>query len=829
MSKNINFGIDLGTTNSAIAKFVKGEIEVFSNPLDLGRYTLPSVVHFKKNRIIVGPKAKERFIKGSKDVFSVFKRKMGTSETYKVESLKQSKTPVELSSLVLKELKTFVGDREKVEAAVITIPASFDTIQSNATKEAGELAGIKQVQLLQEPIAASLAYANKSKDVSLEDGKWLVYDFGGGTFDVALVSIQNDEMRVLDHEGNNFLGGSDFDRLIIEKLVVPFLEERGEFENLLQEMQRSNGKYNKEYNRLLVYAEQAKIELSARTSAEMELVLEDEEGEELDEVLTITRSEFEALIKELVDGTIDMVEEIITRNGLQPRDLQFILLVGGSTYIPFVRNRVAERTGVKVNTDIDPTTAIAIGAAYYAGGKELKIDVPKGQEEEAPQIKVKMAYQKSSKETEEFFAARISGPTEGYSYRIDRGDGGFTTGMKPLKAKIAEDLPLLPDSYNFFKFIVFDSKNNVVPTDAEEIGINSGYAVSGQPLPEDICLEVDDPDSPGKTKLWLVLAKNRVLPASRTFTKTLNKTLRAGSDDSFRVSIIEGSHLGIPESGKNIGFMEITGERLHRDLLGNSDLEITIKMSENRDLEVTVYVQMLDMEFQETFSGKKRHTPPELLQEQTRELEQELQTEIEQAVAAEDYETAEELRKLQNTSNTLSEEVDSLADDDSTDKRYQLEDKKRKLAQAIGTATRDKHLKGALAEYKEVKERCWDILSEHGNDDERRAYEVLISQEEAFLNGSSPLKVKEKTEELRTLMGQVLWRAPQFLGHLFKDLITNHAHRMNNQQQVQSLANAGKYAIQQQEWPRLAEVNQQLIGLLPKEAASSIVHKIGFN
>ncbi|MEJ7665974.1 MAG: Hsp70 family protein [Hymenobacter sp.] len=159
----INFGIDLGTTNSVIARFVKGDVQVYTNPTDQGCSSLPSVVGFKKDKIFIGKQARTLYERDPRSVVSAFKRRMGTTESYKIKATGQSATPVELSALVLKELKTFLPPGEPLAAAVITIPASFDMIQSNATKAAEEQAGIGQVMLLQEPIAASLAYANMKK------------------------------------------------------------------------------------------------------------------------------------------------------------------------------------------------------------------------------------------------------------------------------------------------------------------------------------------------------------------------------------------------------------------------------------------------------------------------------------------------------------------------------------------------------------------------------------------------------------------------------------------------------------------------------------------
>ena len=188
----INFGIDLGTTNSAIAKFEKGQVVIFRNPIGQ-KDTLPSVVAFRQDRIIVGEKAREYLSKAPDRVVGSFKRKMGTDEMYEVSGRPLPISPVELSAFVLRELKNFVHTGEEVEAAVVTIPASFDTVQSNATRKAGERAGFSQVKLLQEPIAASLAYANQDETEKFEEGQWLVYDLGGGTFDVALIRIQNGE------------------------------------------------------------------------------------------------------------------------------------------------------------------------------------------------------------------------------------------------------------------------------------------------------------------------------------------------------------------------------------------------------------------------------------------------------------------------------------------------------------------------------------------------------------------------------------------------------------------------------------------------------------
>ncbi|WP_035671308.1 Hsp70 family protein [Flavobacterium sp. 83] len=827
MENTINYGIDLGTTNSAIAKFIKGEVIIFSNPQDYGRNTLPSVVSYKKDKITVGNKAKEFLEKDPKSVVGVFKRKMGTSESFKIKSINESKTPIELSTQVLKELKTFVNTGDNLDAVVITIPASFDTIQSNATKEAGIQAGFKQVVLLQEPIAASLAYANMKKERELQDGQWMVYDLGGGTFDVALIKIKDGEMKVLDHEGDNFLGGADFDNMIVEKLVIPKICEKFNFSNLEDDMKSASGKFNAKYYVLLRRAEEAKITLSSKTSAEIVVDgFEDEDGNEVDMEIIITRSEFNELIRPNIDGTIEMIKQILTRNSLNPSDLQFTLMVGGSTYIPYVRSRVEEVLQIPVNCEIDPTTAVAIGAAYYSATKAKELE--KTDAKAKTSISIKTAYNKASKEKDELFSARVTGVIDGLSYRITRQDGGFDSGIKKLSERISEDLPLVDGAFNFFSLVVYDGQNNIIATDIEPIGINSGFGISGQPIPEDICLEVDDYDNPGKTRLQLIFQKNTILPSKKTLTFPLNKTIIKGTEDEvINVNLLEGSHLALPEANKGIGFMFITGKNLKRDISKGSDIEITVTISESRDLTISAYLNMADQEFKQTFNPKERHIPVDFLKEQVEDLSEKLESEIQEATDKEDYETASTLSKLKKEMETVSIETESLTSDDVTDKRYQLEDKKRKIAQEIDSATKNKRIQQVKTHYFEIKDECKIMLDENGNDHERKTFNDIVAQENIFFATNSPIKIQEKSDEIRSIMSRIRWRTPDFLTDIFQ-WCKNNQTRMNDQAQSKSLIDAGNFAVESSNWERLSEINSGLLNLLPKGAEKEATTRIGF-
>lgn len=818
MNNMINFGIDLGTTNSLIAKFNKGTVEVFKNPNGF-KETLPSVVAFRNESIQVGEKARTYWEKDPKNVVGCFKRKMGTTESFKIKSLGQSKTPIELSAFVLKELKTFIHTGETPEAVVITIPASFDMVQSNATKEAGYAAGFKQVVLLQEPIAASLAYANKEKNVDLKNSQWIVYDLGGGTFDVALVKIVEGELKVVDHEGDNFLGGSDFDALIVERIIAPQLERKGKFTDLLAQMKSETGKYNRLWYHLLHLAEQSKIELSSKTSAEIEFSVEDDNGKMFDLIILVTRSEYEGVIKEVIDNTAEMLKKILTRNSLRPQDLKFVLMVGGATYTPFVRKRIEELLGIQVNTGIDPTNAIAVGAAYFAATKEINLGEKTTEKPTAPgALRIKVAYNRASQEREEMFSAKVEGEAGGFFYRITREDGGYDSGLKKLSARIVEDLPLLENTYNLFTFKVFDGQNNPVLTDYDSIQIAQGkYSVAGQMLPEDLSL-VKDKDS--DTILDRIFSRNSILPAKAKKTVDVSKAIIHGSDDQIRIIVVEGPAENHFTANKRVGYLEISGKGLKRDILRGTEIDLTFELSESRDLTVYAYVNPSGPEFSQIHNSTYRDVSVKALTEEVRMLDEQLEKEKAEAMGNENYEAVEKMEKLTAPVQELQGEVMLLALDDVTDNRYKLEDRKRKIAQELNQLTSGKRVERLRIEYQAARGEVAGIVNDGGNDHERRQLNEIIAQEHTFLNSTNPLKLQTAIDQLHRISFQILRRTPDFLVGWFQHL-TSKRETFNDQLQAKNLIEAGKKHIAAEDYDKLGEVNGRLHSLLPEKEKDS--------
>jgi molecular chaperone DnaK len=802
MATTINFAIDLGTTNSLIAKGGGGAVDIFRNPAGM-KPTLPSVVAFRKERILIGDKAREYIDKDPANVFGAFKRKMGTSDTFFVSNTGSFKTPIELSTIILQELKNFVFTGESPESVVITIPASFDTIQSNATKEAGYQAGFKEVMLLQEPIAASLAFANKEGRESLE-GQWLVYDLGGGTFDVALVKIEDDEMKVIDHEGDNYFGGVDFDNLLLTEVVVPYLEQKYGIEGLAVKMRSSDGRYNKLYYQLLYKAEEAKIMLSAHPSVEMEFDFVDEKGGEHEECLTITRAQFEDCIKERVFASIAFIRLLLERNRLSPAAITEVVLVGGSTQIPLVRNLLSQQLGINVNTSIDPTTAVVEGAAYYAGGKESRLEQAvekpkpslwKRETVAAAAVEVKMAYARNSREQEEYFAASVLHAGPGSQYRIQRSDGGFDSGLKPAKERISEMLVLLPNSLNVFHLRLFDEKGSPVLADIPEIAIVQGrFSIHGQPLPNDICLEVDDTENK-ITHLEVIFERNTILPIRKTITKTLSRTITRGSNEQLLINILEGSRYSAPQTNLPIGIISITGKSLHADLVKGCDIDLSFEISESRDITVTAYISMIDKEYREVFSPSQRTVNLSRLKEEIDFLLRTAMGQLNKLLEKENYEAGAELQQAVQELEAMQKQLRSIGAKDVTDTKFQLEDKKRKIAQVIESASRGEMHLQLREQYFDKKEAYRELLAASGQPDLLKRFEALGAEEAEWINTSSTQYLRVKIKEMDRLTWDIRRKNIGYVTWLYTVYATKPNEAYRDQKELKALKARGDEAL----------------------------------
>ena len=350
MSKII--GIDLGTTNSCVSVYEGGEAKVITNPE--GLRTTPSVVAFKKGDIIVGQKAKNQIVT-NKDTISSIKRKMGTSD--KVHANDKDYTPEEISAMILGDLKKTAEEYlgEKVTRAVITVPAYFNDSQRQATKNAGKIAGLEVERIINEPTAAALAYGLDKQD---KTQTVLVYDLGGGTFDVSILELGDGVFEVKATSGNNQLGGDDFDERIMDWMVEEFKKETSiDLTKDKMAMQRVKDA-----------AEKAKKDLSGMSQTEISLpfISQGEDGP-VHLNLNLTKAKFEDLISDLVESTLEPVRKSLKDAKLSASEIDKVLLVGGSTRIPCVQELVKKELGKEPSKEVNPDEVVAMGAAIQGG------------------------------------------------------------------------------------------------------------------------------------------------------------------------------------------------------------------------------------------------------------------------------------------------------------------------------------------------------------------------------------------------------------------------------------------------------------------------------
>jgi molecular chaperone DnaK len=749
MANTINYGIDLGTTNSSIAVCKDGEVEVFKNPAGL-KQTLPSVVAFRRERTIIGDKAREYIEKDPQNVVGCFKRKMGTDEKYFIPNRNESMSPVELSALILQELRRFIHTGESCSSVVITIPAAFDTIQSNATKQAGYKAGFSEVVLLQEPIAASLAFVNRRQTENLVNGKWLVYDLGGGTFDAALISIA-DEMRVIDHEGNNFFGGMDFDNLIVEQIIIPQIKATGDFADI-EHLRSAHNRYNSLYYVLMNKAEELKIALSQQESADVEFEAEDDKGVKREFFFVVHRSEFETLIIGHINRSIATVRELFERNSLAPHEVREIILIGGSTYIPLVRQMLVDELGIPVNCSVDPTTAVVVGAAFYAATKIAEHKEVSESRSAKGRFHLQTGYAKYTQSGEEYFSAIISpSPAAGELYRIVRKDGGFDTGFCPASDRIGLTLPLLPQTVNRFELTLYDKHQHRIVIGIPEIEIVQGqFSVQGQPLPNDVCLEIDDLGNKS-TLLEPVFTKNSILPLRKTIVKTVSHTMKTSGNERLLINVLEGSQYSSPSSCVPVGVIEIKANTLTTDLVKGCDIELCFEMTESRDLKITANIPGIDYETSRVFSPQVHtvHIPRVL--EEMEALRKNCRTYIYEALRKERYEESVILNKWELELDALITKAHSLDDDDVTDEKYNIEKQKQKLSIALDMYLNNHQSLELREEYFKLKQEIETFLKQNDRELLNKRFQSIRQNDNVWLQGSTII-IRRKLGEMRRLL-----------------------------------------------------------------------------
>lgn len=639
----IDYGIDLGTTNSAISRMENGEPTI--KKTDTLKDTMPSCVFINKKKAIQVGDSAYNALKRDKlkamgtwndtdsNAYIEFKRTMGTDKKYTSSNLGKELSSEELSAEVLKTLKSFVKD-ENVNSIVITVPAAFKNNQKEATREAAKLAGFHHIELLQEPVAASMAYG---LDSDKKDGFWLVFDFGGGTFDAALLKVEDGIMKVIDTEGDNYLGGKNLDYAIVDDIILPYIQDNFAIDSILAD----DGKKQILRNAMKFYAEETKIKLSFNDTHNIlsdlgDIPGEDDEGEEFELDITVTQADIANAVSPVFQKAIDICIELLKRNNLQGSSLDSLILVGGPTFSPVLRKMLEEQI-CKPDTSVDPMTVVSKGAALYASTVDVSEDV-REQTRDRTKIQLELYHDASTVELDLPVSIKIlAEKTEGeipekVFAEVTRGDKAWSSGKVEINT-IGDvvEVQLNEGKTNVFEVVLYDDKGNMLECEPSSFSIIQGSKIGNATLPYNVGIELKD-RATGKVAFRTLkgLEKNQSIPATgtRNGLKT-QKQIRPGMDSDFiRIPIYEGEH-GADGSraiyNEHVSDIRISGADLPALLPENSDVDLTVKVDRSEKITVTAFFPYLDHTEEVTIESKKSAIEADWLANEIRKAKGSLQ------------------------------------------------------------------------------------------------------------------------------------------------------------------------------------------------------------
>lgn len=826
-SHNIQIGIDLGTTNSEVSANNKGQVEIVKNIFN-DEYT-PSVfgVDKSKNKV-VGKRSYERLYKdASEEEFSnnkaEIKRLMGTSDTVHFDRLGEDLSPEEISGEILKVLKEDVLRKypgTPTIGAVITIPAYFSTLQAEATKRAGNIAGFKYVVLIQEPIAAAIAYGFMNS----QNENWLVYDLGGGTFDVALISSKDGSLSVLGHNGDNFLGGKDFDWAIVDKIIVPKILEKFD----INDFTRNSKKYRSIFAKLKHYAETAKISLSQMddTSIEIEKIGEDDNGKEIYLTIPFSRKDFEKLIKTSIDKTIELSKETIKEAGVSQSSVSRIVLVGGPTMIPYIKERLEKDLKIDVDTSSDPLTVVARGACIYAMSQQIPKEFLESKASTDSSIKaLRLNYESLTSETEETLTGIIDElkDVEDDFYIQIQSEGGLFSGKKNKikNGKFVETVNLEKNKTTLFWVYLFDSQGNPIKTEPESFSITHGLSVSGAPIPHSIGVGIVKRGFSGANfaineEFEVIFEKSSILPlkATRTY-KTLKRLTKGDKENALPIKIREGES-DIPDQNQFICDLKVTGENLPYDLPEGTEISLTIEVNESREVKVEAFIPSIDLTFSARATVHAENLSVEEMQTQFKQQE-------ERAKKVEQSCTSDEKNKLEGIVQSLANSLSSAGVDE--DEKRKADKQLKDLKIRLDGLEKHKELPQLVTEYNEKVKSIEETINEFGDQKEKGIFldqlSVLKKEGDEAIKAEDKVLISRVLEQLKELSNKVIFSNPSSWVYMFNK-IQEKAHTWISETEADYYTQKGKRAIEMGDVDELKRVVHSLMLLLPPSEQKTI-------
>lgn len=809
----IDFGIDLGTTNSAIAVLKGVGTEIIKNNADAD--ITPSAVSIdKKGAVLVGQRAKNRIYEYPDDAFMEFKRRMGTDHVYAFKSSGQNRKPEELSAEVLKSLRADVQQRlgEVVESCVVTVPAAFELHQCDATRKAALAAGFVESPLLQEPVAAALAYGFQADQ---EKAYWLVYDFGGGTFDAAIIKAEDGSIHVVNHGGDNFLGGSDIDWAIVEKILIPRLT--GEFD--LTDFTRGNKLWRQAFAKLKRSAEIAKIDLSRSERVTLETCkFADGSGEEIEFECELSRAELLKVAEPFIVKSAEICKRVLKEKNLGKDAVQKVILVGGPTLAPYFRELLASSLGIPLDHSVDPLTVVARGAAVFAGTQRFtgRAAAPVA----AGDFAIDLKYKPVGMDSDPMVGGKVSGSSTedftGFTLELVNTKTQWRSGKISLRADgvFIANLHAEKGERNEFVIELFDPSGRKQRATPDSLTYTIGSVVEEQPLINSMGIAL------ANNEYDKLCEKGRGLPVKATREYRTTHAIRQGqSADVFKIPVIEGE-LDRADRNRLVGMLEIKGENIRRDLPAGSEVEVTLRIDESRIITLTAYVPLLDEEFTTKVNLKVNDPNPEFLK---RDYEAEMKRFHDVKTKAADAEGASAEGLIQKVEDSpLMQEVKEavVAAKGDPDAAAKCEKRLLELKLKLDEAADALEWPALVAETREWLGELDSTATRHGTQSQRDKAAELADEADDIITERKMDRLRKKLSQVERLYWEIVFAQPGFWVHQF-GLLEKEKARPTDPARAARLLEQGRDCIAKNNITGLQNIVRQFWDLLPKEAVDA--------
>ncbi len=804
-------GIDLGTTNSAICSYDGENVKLYKSPEQ--HDVTPSAIFIdKRGNKYVGARAYNNSARNPDNAAVLFKRLMGTSTPIKLPAINLTMRPQECSAEILRVLFGFLPEEIRNDpetGTVITVPAAFNQMQKDSTMSAAEAAGLGKVALMQEPVAAVMSVMRHRKG----DGVFLVYDLGGGTLDIAIAESIAGRVNLLAHGGIAMCGGRDFDRILLDNVVKPWLLDNFD----LPEDFTVNPQYRSVVRMATWAAEKAKIELSSKEEtviglSETELGAKDASGEEMYLDIPFPRSLLDDLIEPKITESIQAARETMEKAGLTPHDIERVVFVGGPTHYKPLRDKVAFELGIAPSTDVNPMTAVAEGAAVFAesidwnsmtrGRKSTRGAISAG-----GRLDLAFNYIARTPDSRAKIAVKLGGTAlAGAAFQVDSLDTGWSSGRVALKDGATVEVTLSKPGENTFKIFVFDSNGGPISLENSKIVITRTAAtIDGIPSSSSIGIEVLDKLG-GRAVLDFIVKEGDSLPKKGQKTYKAGESLKAGSNGVINFKLWEGDIDDPVTDNRPIGLFTIRGHDFESGVISaGADLICEYEASDSGNIWLSVTVPSIGGTFNSTHNFYSRdgglidYTSASL---QVREDAETVRSRL-QAVSqkVDNPKLDQAMEKLDQAANLKDGESDPETAKQAMDSVLEA---KKLLAQV-----RKEHIK----EIRQLDlDRCVNFFNEsvrqYARPTEVSAFDNLSRTAQRSIDSNSS-DFESHLGQLRGKNFEILWRQDWFVVDWFKNL-AEETYLFPDKRKHAELVAIGQEAIKADEIDKLRRVVWEL-------------------